>query len=452
MKKFFTLIACALVAGSAFAQNYKDLGDVITNGGIKRTSTEADLVNFVSAEWLLNAESGEVEKVQGTPRVVVDPTKGYTEEDAPKSVNRCIAVQTRVLEEGASADPWDSRFYITLPLDLAPGDKVTFSMKVMAKEATTISAQGHTDNTGNAYKVYRMKNDFLNNVAVPADDWVEYKVAEFEWDEADEGVNTFALDLGAGGNVFYFDDIKCEVKQVVAPSEVPEPEGYNIFVNRGTDPSVFSVKYFKNYTDAAKSVDGAIAVTSLEPDKTYTEYYMEDGDGNAVDAVLANDWDTQFLIPLPYALNGGDQIKVYFKYKADKAASAGTQAHYAIPAPGAIESKGLGAYPEYAGTYLHYELMGSVSFTTEWKTFNKTVTVPSNAGGMQSICFNLNGLRESNTYYFDDIIVAVDELPTAINTTKAVKATNAIYNVAGQQLKSLQKGLNIVNGEKVYVK
>jgi uncharacterized protein YkuJ len=360
------------------------------------------------------------------------------------------------LEEGASADPWDSRFYITLPLDLAPGDKVTFSMKVMAKEATTISAQGHTDNTGNGYKVYRMQNSFLSNVAVPADEWVEYKVAEFEWADADEGVNTFALDLSAGGNEFYFDDIKCEVKQVVEPSEVPEPEGYNIFVNRGTDPSVFSVKYFKNYTDAAKSVDGAIAVTSLEPDKTYTEYYMESGEqgheGEEIPAVLANNWDTQFLIPLPYELNAGDQIKVYFKYKADKAASAETQAHYAIPAPGAIESKGLGAYPEYAGTYLHYQFMGSVSFTTDWKIFNKTVTVPDAAAGMQSICFNLNVLKESNTYYFDDIIVAVDELPTAINTAKAAKAAKTIYNVAGQQLKSLQKGLNIVNGEKVYVK
>ena len=451
MKKFFTLIACALVAGSAFAQNYKNLGNVITNGEIKRTSTEADLVNFVTAEWIENAETGEVAKVQGIPRVVVDPTLGYSEDDEiPRTANRCIEVKTRVTEEGQNADPWDSRFYITLPIDLAEGDKVKFSMSVLAKEATTISAQGHGDATGNAFKVYRMANNFLNNVAIPADDWSVYSL-EFDVAAADEGVNTFAFDLGAGGNVFYFDKISCEVQQVVV-GDVPEPEGYRIFENRGFDPSVFSVKYFKNYTDAAKSVDGAIAVTSLEPNKTYAEYYMEDNDGNAVDAVLANDWDTQFLIPLPYALNAGDEVKVYFKYKADKAASAGTQAHSAVPEPGAIESKGLGAYPEYAGTYLHYEFMGNVSFTTEWKTFNKTVTVPSNAGGMQSICFNLNGLRESNTYYFTDIIVAVDELPTAISTFKAEKASKAIYNVAGQQIKALQKGLNIVNGEKVYVK
>ena len=40
---------------------------------------------------------------------------------------------------------------------------------------------------------------------------------------------------------------------------------------------------------------------------------------------------------------------------------------------------------------------------------------------------------------------------TAISTAKVTKA-QTIFNVVGQQVKSLQKGLNIVNGEKVYVK
>jgi hypothetical protein len=359
------------------------------------------------------------------------------------------------LEEGASADPWDSRFSITLPIDLAAGDKVTFSMKVMAKEATTISAQGHTTNDGNGYKVYRMQNDFCNNVAVSADEWTTYSVAEFEWPAADEGVNTFAFDLGGGGNEFYFDDISCTVQQ----KYVKELVWKEIFASDGTDATPFSVKYFRNYTDAAKVVDGAIVVTSLDPEKDYTGtyYYSNDADTEEQPAVLGRDWDTQFLIPLGTNLVGGKKFKITFKYKADKAATANSQAHKAAPAPGFIE----GANHSGEGTYIHYQLLGDLNFTEEWQTYNEdlstVISVPTQATEeklMGAVCLNLDVLREVNNYYFDDIKVYVDEedVPTAINTTKAVKATNAIYNVAGQQLKSLQKGLNIVNGEKVYVK
>ena len=45
-----------------------------------------------------------------------------------------------------------------------------------------------------------------------------------------------------------------------------------------------------------------------------------------------------------------------------------------------------------------------------------------------------------------------DELATSISSVKVAKAAKGIYNVAGQQMKNLQKGLNIVDGKKVYVK
>ena len=47
-----------------------------------------------------------------------------------------------------------------------------------------------------------------------------------------------------------------------------------------------------------------------------------------------------------------------------------------------------------------------------------------------------------------------DTLPTGIEeTTKTSEVTSPhIYNLQGQRIRSLQKGLNIVNGQKVYVK
>ena len=49
-------------------------------------------------------------------------------------------------------------------------------------------------------------------------------------------------------------------------------------------------------------------------------------------------------------------------------------------------------------------------------------------------------------------IVGADEV-TAIDEVNAKPAApKTIFSVAGQQMKNLQKGLNIVDGKKVYVK
>ena len=83
MKKFFTLIACALVAGSALAQ-----GTVVNAKFSSKSNENADeMAPFKSTEWI---DGVQVAVVQS--RVVVDPTTGYTEgdEDIPRSTNRCI--------------------------------------------------------------------------------------------------------------------------------------------------------------------------------------------------------------------------------------------------------------------------------------------------------------------------------------------------------------------------
>ena len=45
-----------------------------------------------------------------------------------------------------------------------------------------------------------------------------------------------------------------------------------------------------------------------------------------------------------------------------------------------------------------------------------------------------------------------EDITTRISSVENVATTKAIFNIAGQQIKSLQKGLNIVNGKKIYVK
>lgn len=467
MKKFFTLIACALVAGSAFAQD-EELVDFI--GGYNESAAEAQkmfkkssnedadlMAHFKANEWI--EVNGELTKQSVTPaRVVKDPND---EELSDRTANWCIQVSTRTAPVNAETgetqniDPWDSQFFITLPgTEIEANKKYTFTMRIKADKPAKGTTQTHT--TPGAYKQCPSFISYTPDGASSATsdlnfttDWQTITV-EATTQSSQAGASTIAINLAEfkEANNYYFDDIQWSI---------PVPKVYdwvNIYENDGTDLSSLSVKYFKNYTDAAKSENGAIVVTSLDPDKTYAEYYMEDGDGNAVDAKLANDWDTQFLVSLPVALEAGQKFQLSFKYWADEAATANTQAHLAAPAPGSVESKGLGQYPEYAGTYLFYSLAGDISFTTEEKTFENAITVPDNAAGMGAICFNLSVLRKSINYYFDDIKVAIDReaVPTAISEVKAQKVAKTIYNVAGQQIQSLQKGLNIVNGKKVYVK
>ena len=191
----------------------------------------------------------------------------------------------------------------------------------------------------------------------------------------------------------------------IAPDTPPAPKyWYTIFTDDCSSATNFSKKYFKNYL-AATADNGAIVVESLDPAIDYTgTYYNENNDHNEIDAIVANDHDVQFLITLPAKLPTGTNVRFSMRNKANKEATAGTQAHAAAPEAGATEGK-----DGYGGTYLHWALMDNVSFSTDWHTFYKQFKVPSDTkNNMQSICFNLEVLREVNKYFFDDIIVAAE--------------------------------------------
>lgn len=452
MKKFFTLIACALVAGSALAQ-----GTVVNAKFSSKSNENADeMAPFKSTEWI---DGVQVAVVQS--RVVVDPTTGYTEGDEgiPRTTNRCIEVISRdapVNEETGEAESiqdWDTQFFIQVPEPWKAGTEYTVKFRYRAEKPASASTQAHA--LPSAYNDHGILGDISFTT-----EWQDFEktgtltAAQAVGNGGQFQSIAFNLAISKSANKYYFDDISITV------NKVPKEEVWKeIFASDGTDATPFSVKYFRNYTDAAKVVDGAIVVTSLDPEKDYTGtyYYSNDADTEEQPAVLGRDWDTQFLIPLGTNLVGGKTFKITFKYKADKAATGQSQAHTAAPAPGFIE----GANHSGAGTYIHYQLLGDLNFTEEWQTFNEdlsqVISVPTQATEatpMGAVCLNLDVLREVNNYYFDDIKVYVDEddIPTGISTFKAEKSSKAIYNVAGQQIKALQKGLNIVNGEKVYVK
>lgn len=73
--------------------------------------------------------------------------------------------------------------------------------------------------------------------------------------------------------------------------------------------------------------------------------------------------------------------------RADKKAIATTQIHNA------------------PGSYVHYEAIGTIPFTTEWKTI--TLSGKFSKTG-QSIAFNLSELEDENNYYFDNVSLKIN--------------------------------------------
>jgi len=108
-----------------------------------------------------------------------------------------------------------------------------------------------------------------------------------------------------------------------------------------------------------------------------------------------NVWDNQFWIKLG-SFNKGDTYEFSAEVRADNVAKASTQIHNA------------------PGSYVNYQAVGDVNFTTEWKTVTKTGTF-AEAG--QSIAFNLNEFTGANKYYFDNVSFKVNGEERIINGT-----------------------------------
>ncbi|MBQ0143458.1 MAG: endo-1,4-beta-xylanase [Prevotellaceae bacterium] len=92
-------------------------------------------------------------------------------------------------------------------------------------------------------------------------------------------------------------------------------------------------------------------------------------------------WDNQMWFMLgSFPANAKYELKA--EVRADKPAYASTQIHTS------------------PGTYVHYEALGNINFTTEWKTINLSGTL-SKAG--ESIALNLSELADANNYYLDNV-------------------------------------------------
>ena len=98
-------------------------------------------------------------------------------------------------------------------------------------------------------------------------------------------------------------------------------------------------------------------------------------------------WDNQFWIQSKHAWKSGTKLKIKFRYKASKDVKVATQTHKQKPSD-----------------YLIWHFIGDIDFTTEWKTYEGTVTMADDMADGWSIAFQLNeNDKEAIDFYFDDL-------------------------------------------------
>ena len=188
-----------------------------------------------------------------------------------------------------------------------------------------------------------------------------------------------------------------------------------------------------------------------------------------VPATPGQGWDNQFFILANREIKSGEKVTLKFKYKANKEAKTSTQLH---GAPGA---------------YIFWNAIGEVNFTEDWVDFEKTWEIPTDNGNevsFQSIAFNMAEIKEACVYELKDFqwyLTSDEEGKTTenlidaegtknffvkegagtnpyefgtdpsgiINVKKdAVKADDAIYNLAGQRVSKDYKGIVVKAGKK----
>ena len=160
--------------------------------------------------------------------------------------------------------------------------------------------------------------------------------------------------------------------------------------------------------------DEAVSLISRDADGNGDAYRIVDGAGydgsrgirvHAIDNP-ANDWSAQFFVYTPgHIWRSGEKYRFSMKVRADKKAHITTQTH---------------TTPH---NYIHWTILdGGYDVTTEWQeiTYEGTITdeqVGKQGGGgwwwggeaeetvedMQTIAFNLNGDKQENNFYFDDV-------------------------------------------------
>ena len=452
MKKLFTLLVGALMAGNAFGQkNWTSViegGDMESDmptyeawqdGGFDYSAIPADAWNSF---WVHEWPGDQTKRYDGTANVVADPAD---------PTNHCLKVVIRSRAEGEAAGnltkdytgndgtygSWDCQFFIYAKAPIPAGKEIRLILKVKADREGSFETQNHS-----LPGTYIDANSFGNPKYTT--EWQTLKLTEFtvSEDEANAGFQSIAFNLctDEDANVLYLDDIKLQIRDP-KEEEGGEAGAWINFMRKGiySDDHITGVNSSgdpwecSNFTvqDLNKpegeqqqkapivEVPGEPGVYAVQvPVKSYyakevedldedgNQQFDDDGNVKMKNVYYWNDgveigtsaparWQNQFFVSTLHKMVKGEKYRFKFKVKADRPTALGTQAHTG------------------PGQYVSYNTFGSESdfpIGTEWTTFElgeaQGKTVPSGANGCQTITFDCVSLQDEeaeckpNNFYF----------------------------------------------------
>ena len=356
----------------------------------------------------------------------------------------------KVQSADSPTNNWDTQFFIRLPYQLPAGTRYKLSFDYKADKAGDFESQSHAE-----------PGQYIHWAAVGSGsfstEWQTYTTegaipSECDGTQADGGflkifqTIAFNLALNKTATQFIFDNVKFEVDETIIETLVKNPycaadaklaeapEGWTNLITNGNLANE-DVTSFVAKEAPSSDIVGARIVAGAGKDYSH-------GIQVVAPAKVKDAWESQFWIKVSEPLVEGTKLHVEFDYKADKAASAETQAHAA------------------PGGYQHWAAIGTVNFTTEWQHYTADVDITAamakgNDGngtgtGVMSIAFNLSQADKDVVYSFDNFGVW-SQVPVidGINTAKTDKNAEGVYNLNGQKVMKAQKGLYIINGKKV---
>ena len=451
MKKLFTLLVGALMAGSAFGQkNWTSViegGDMESDmptyeawqdGGFDYSAIPADAWNSF---WVHEWPGDQSKRYDGTANVVADPAD---------PTNHCVKVVIRSRAEGEAAGnltkdytgndgtygSWDCQFFIYAKAPIPAGKEIRLVLDVKADREGSFETQNHS-----LPGTYIDANSFGNPKYTT--EWSTLKLTEFTVteDEANAGFQSIAFNLctDEDANVLYLDNIKLQIRDP-KEEEGGDAGAWINFMRKGiySDDHITGTSgegdwAVSNFTvqDLNKpegeqqqkapvvEVPGEPGVYAVQvPVKSYyakevedldedgNQQFDDDGNVKMKNVYYWNDgveigtstparWQNQFFVSTLHKMVKGEKYRFKFRAKADRPTALGTQAHYG------------------PGQYKDYNTFGSESdfpIGTEWTTFElgeaQGKTVPAGADGCQTITFDCVSLQDEeaeckpNNFYF----------------------------------------------------
>ena len=477
-----------------------------------------------------------------------DPVPAQIVEDPDKPGNHVFVVKAALADTEGDASAWDNQFWIESPKAWKAGTKVRVKFRYKASQEVNTNTQVHKQNP----------SDYLHWQAVGdvkfTTEWQEFENT-FTFDETQAGAWSIAFNLNPEIKTpteFYFDDLSWEALKLdegyfVAGSNPDagieydfdnateliynEDEGAYVATIGAKDAYVSQVMIstirgnnsaFKgatikpkgdvvigewlDYSEAASakimlpgraiwkvSIDVEYGkmmfeflggeqfdLLKIKPNPTEVVVKGQERDwlsnGNEEEVGAGEAWDNQFFIVTNRPVKAGEKTIIQFKYKASTDAKVTTQSH------------------ELPGNYIHWAAIGDINFTTEWKDFEATFTIPSECNGepnnadnptfnknFRSIAFNMAEIKEACDYEIKDIVWKLEDgseslidMEGALNlyvkegagttpyifgtdhetgikdVTKSVKVATAKFNLAGQRVSNDYKGVVVDNSGKKY--